>query len=87
MSWHRFNKKLVDKGLTIKYASKKWYNTSESIEAFAVPLNKDDFPNVKPPDLIDRINENLATIDFFAFSISDCSTLYKVFEVLKEKNS
>lgn len=83
MSWHRFNKKLVDKNLTMKFASKHICQNQESIAAFKTPLNKEDFPNVKPADLIDRINENLATMNYFTFSVAECKTLLKIFDRFK----
>jgi len=83
VSWHRFNKKCLDKGVKVELASKK-INTVEAYDKFKEPLNKDDFPGVKPPDLIDKINENLAHISYTELDIRDCLSLQKIFTKYKE---
>jgi hypothetical protein len=54
--WHRLNKKLLDKKVMIKYSSRHVLKAAGVVAKFAEPLKKENYPNVKPADLIDKIN-------------------------------
>lgn len=58
LSWHRFNKKAKEKGLTFTYATK--FGAQLDVESFS-KLEAEDVPGMKP-DMLAKIQENKVTI-------------------------